>query len=113
MQAWCGPPDLLAEWDSLVAAFEASRYKVKDCTKKPFVGINITSDKKVNFYLDQKKLVESAVKAAKASGAKVQKLPYPLDGPSLSKADNAETEAEANNIQRLTTWITLAQRVFI
>ena len=37
----------------------------------------------------------SAVKAAKVSGAKVQKLPYPLDSPSLSKVDNAKTEAEA------------------
>ena len=72
---------MLTEWYSLVAAFEASRYKVKDCTKEPFVGINVTSDEKGNFYLDQKNLRESAVKAAKVSGAKVQKLPYPLDGP--------------------------------
>ena len=33
------PPQLLAEWDILVAAFEAARYKVSDCTKEPFVGI--------------------------------------------------------------------------
>ena len=45
------------------------------------MGINVTSDEKGNFYLDQKNLRESAVKAAKVSGAKVQKLPYPLDGP--------------------------------
>ena len=77
---WCGPPHLLAEWDSLVAAFKASRYKVKDCTKEPFLGINVTSDEKGNFNLDQKKLIESAVKAAKVSGAKVQKLSYPLHG---------------------------------
>ena len=25
-------------------------------------------------------------------------MPYPLDGPSLSKADNAKTEAEANDM---------------
>ena len=68
---------MLTEWDSLVAAFEVSRYKVKDCIKEPFVGINVISDEKGNFYLDQKKLIESAVKAAKVSGAKVQKLPYP------------------------------------
>ena len=37
---WCGPPDMIGEWDKLVAAFEASKYKVKDCTKEPFVGIN-------------------------------------------------------------------------
>ena len=35
------------------------------------------------------------------SGAKVQKLPYPLDGPPLSKADNAKTEAEANDMAKV------------
>ena len=109
---WCGPPHLLSEWDSLVAAFEASRYKVKDCTKEPFVGINVTSDEKGNFYLDQKKLIESAVKAAKVSGAKVQKLPYPLDGPSLSKADNAKTEAEANDMATLVIRISRYYNIF-
>ena len=64
-------------------------------------GINVTSDEKGNFYLDQKKLIESAVKAAQVSGVKVQKLPYPLDGPSLSKADNAKTEAEANDMAKV------------
>ena len=90
---WCGPTHLLAKWDTLVAAFEASRYKVKDCTKEPFVDINVTTDEQGSYYLDQKKSIESVVKAAKVSGAKVQKLPYPLDGPSLSKADNAKNEA--------------------
>ena len=92
---------MLSEWDSLVAAFEALRYKAKDCTKEPFVGINVTSYEKGNFYLDQKKLIESAVKAAKVSGAKVQKLPYLTDGPSLSKADNAKTEEEANDMAKV------------
>ena len=78
------------EWDTLVAAFEASRYKVKDCTKEPSVGINATTDEQGNYYLHQKKSIESVVKAAKVSGAKVQKLPYPLDELSLSKADNAK-----------------------
>ena len=81
--SWCGPTHLLAEWDTLAAAFEASRYKVKDCTKEPLVGINVTTDEQGNNYLDQKKSIESLVIAAKVSGAKVQKLPYPLDGPSL------------------------------
>ena len=87
---WCGPPHLISEWDALDAAFEASWYKVKDCTKEPFVGINVTSDEIGNYYLDQRKLIESAVKAAKVSRAKVQKLPYPLD-----------TQRPK---QRLTTW---------
>ena len=63
--------------------------------------INVTSDEKGNFYFDQRKLIESAVKAAKVSRAKVQKLPYPTDGPSLSKADNAKTEAEANDMAKV------------
>ena len=92
---WSGPPHLLAEWDILVAAFEAARYKVKDCTKEPFVGINVTSDTQGNYYLDQKDKIEGLVKAARVTGAKVQKLPYPLDGPSLSNADNAKDAAEA------------------
>ena len=61
---------MLAEWDALVAAFEASRYKVKDCTKEPFVEINVTSDEKGNYYLDQKKLIESAVKSKWSQGSK-------------------------------------------
>ena len=51
-----------------------------------------------NFYLDQRKLIESAIKAAKVSGAKVQKLPCPLDGPSLSRLITQRPK------QRLTTW---------
>ena len=77
---WCGPSNMIAEWDTLVTSFEAARYKVKDCTKQPFVGINVTSDNQGNYYLDQKKSIEGVVKAAKVSGCKVQKLPYPLEG---------------------------------
>ena len=66
--------------------------------------INVTLDEKGKFYLDQKKLIESAVKAVKASGANVQKLPYPLDGSSLSKADNTKTEAEANDMVKVEHW---------
>ena len=68
---WCGPSNMIAEWDTLVASFEAARYKVKDCTKKPFVGINITSDNQGNYYLDQKKSIEGVVKAATVNGCKV------------------------------------------
>ena len=28
-------------------------------------------------------------------------MPYPLNGPSLSKADNAKTEAEANDMAKI------------
>ena len=54
---------MLTEWNALVAAFEASRYKVKDCTKEPIVGINVTTDEQGNYYLDQKKSIENVVKA--------------------------------------------------
>ena len=30
---WCGPSNMIAEWDTLVASFEAARYKAKDCIK--------------------------------------------------------------------------------
>ena len=68
--------------------------------KGAILGINVTTDEQGNYYLDQKKSIESVVKAAKVSSAKVQKLPYPLDGPSLSKADNAKNEAEANEVKK-------------
>ena len=57
--------------------FEGSKHKVKDCTNKPFVGINVTNDKEGKYYLDQKRAIEGVIKAARLSGAKIQKLPYP------------------------------------
>ena len=76
---------MLSEWDALVKAFEGSQYRVKDCTNEPFVGITVRSDKDGNYYLDQKRAIKGVVKAAKLSGAKIQKLPYPQDSKSLSK----------------------------
>ena len=60
-----------------VKAFEGSKYKVKDCTNEPFVGINVTNDKEGKYYLDQKRAIEGVIKAGRLSGAKIQKLPYP------------------------------------
>ena len=62
--------------------------------KESFVRINVTSDNQGNYYLDQKKSIEGVVEVAKVSGCKVQKLPYLLEGPSLSKADNDKAEAK-------------------
>ena len=70
-------------------------YKVEDCTKEPFVGINATSDTRGSDHLDQKDKIEGEVKAARATGATIQKLPYPLEGPFLSNADNGKDAAEA------------------
>ena len=77
-----------------------SRYKVEDCPNEPFVGITVTFDKDDNYYLDQKRAIEGVVKAAKLSGAKIQKLPYPLDGKSLSKEDNAKDDSEVREVAK-------------
>ena len=91
---WCDPPDMIEEWKKLVASFEASKFKVKHCTKEPFVGINVTTDDQCNYYLDQKKAIEGVVKVAKVEGMKAKKLHYPLEGESLSKKNNAKNPAE-------------------
>ena len=80
--------------------FEGSKHKVKDCTNEPFVGINVTNDKEGNHYLDQKRAVEGDIKAARLSGAKIQKLPYSLDGKSLPKEDNAKDDAEVREVAK-------------
>ena len=94
---------MLSERDALVKAFEGSMYKVKDCANEPFVGITVTFDKDGNYFLDQKRAIEGVVKAAKLSGAKIQKLPYPLDGKSLSKEDNAKDDSEVREVAAFTT----------
>ena len=91
---WCGPPDMIEEWNKLVAAFEMTKCKVKDCTKEIFVGINVTAEDQDNYYLDQKKAIEGVAKVAKVAGSKPQRLPYPIEGESLSKKDNAKNPAE-------------------
>ena len=74
--------------------------KVKDCTNESFVGINVTTDKEGNYHLDLKRAIEGVIKAAKLSGAKTQKLPYPVDGKSLSKEDNAKDDAEIREVAK-------------
>ena len=45
-------------------------------------------------------LLLRVVKTAKVTGAKIQKLPYPLEGESLSKLDNANTPEEIKESAR-------------
>ena len=99
---WSGSTEHFDMWTKLVKAFEDAGYKVKDCTTEPFVGINVTSDSEGNYYLDQKKAIEGAVKTAKIKlgGAKLDRLPYLLTGESLSKADNAKDEEEAKEVSK-------------
>ena len=46
----------------------------KQCTDKEFVGINITHDEEYNYYMDQTRMI----KEANLTGAKDERLPYPL-----------------------------------
>ena len=98
---WSGAPAVMHEWDLLVKAFEASKYKVKDCTSSPFVGINITTGPDGSFHLDMQEKIEGVATAARVRGAPKQKLPYPLEGESLSKKDNAKDDAEAAKMATL------------
>ena len=90
---WFGPEELLTEWDTLVATFEAHKYRVTDATKNEFVGIRITRDESSNYYMDQARMINEIIKEANITGSPDQKLPYPMEGLSLSKKDNA-TEDE-------------------
>ena len=96
----CGPSNMLSEWDVSVKAFEGSKYKVKNCMNEPFVGINVTTDKEGNYYLDQKRATEEVIKAIRLSRAKIQKLPYPRDGKSLSKEGNSKDDTEVREVAK-------------
>ena len=61
---------------------------------------NCYLDKEGNYYLDQKRAIKGVTKAARLSGAKIQKLPYPLDGKSLSSEDNAKDYAEVREVAK-------------
>ena len=61
---------------------------------------NCYLDKEGNYYLDQKRAIKGVTKAARLSGAKIQKLPYPLDGKSLSDEDNAKDDAEVREVAK-------------
>jgi Reverse transcriptase (RNA-dependent DNA polymerase) len=97
---WFGPPDMINEWDILVLTFNKHRYEVTDATNKEFVGIHIYHDNDFNYYMDQERMITSIVKEANISGAKDAYIPYPLDGPALSKADCPTTEEEKRECQK-------------
>ena len=77
------------EWKLLVDTFEQHKYKVSNVTDSEFVGVRITRDEQYNYYMDQTRMVEEIIEEAQLSQAKDKKLPYPLQGPLLSKLDNA------------------------
>ena len=97
---WFGPPDMIKEWDLLVLTFNKHRYEVTDATNKEFVGIHIYHDADFNYYMDQERMITSIVKEANISGTKDEKIPYPMDGPALSKADCPTTEEDKRECQK-------------
>ena len=46
---WFGPPNMIHEWDLLVATFNKHKYEVTDATDKEFVGIHIYHDNNFNY----------------------------------------------------------------
>ena len=86
---WFGDKEQMDEWKLFADTFEQHKYKVSDVTDSEFVGIRVTRDEQYNYYMDQTRMVEAIVKEAQISQAKDKKLPYPLQGPPLSKLDNA------------------------
>ena len=78
--------------DSLIKNLNAHKYTLTDCTDKEFVGINITHDEDYNYYMDQTRMITEIIKEANLTGAKDERLPYPLDNAALSKLDSATEE---------------------
>jgi hypothetical protein len=84
---WFGSKENLEEWDILIKTFNKYKYEVTDATSKEFVGIHIYHDEEYNYYMDQTRMITSIVADANMTGAPDAKLPYPTDGPNLSKQD--------------------------
>ena len=86
---WFGSEDVTHEWDALIKNSNKHKYKVRDCTDKEFVGINITHDDQFNYYMDQTRMITEIIKEAILTGAKEEKLRYPIGNLPLSKKDCA------------------------
>ena len=75
---------ILYEWEALVKNFKAHKYTVTDCTDKKIAGINITHDEDYDYYMDQTRIITEIIKEANLTGAKDERLPYPLGNAALS-----------------------------
>ena len=74
--------------------FSKHKYKVKDCTDKEFVGIKISRDNEYNYFMDQQRMIDDILKELNVTGAKGERLPYPIDLPKISRKDNASSVSE-------------------
>ena len=59
-----------------------------DCSDKEFVGIRITGDDDYTYYMDQHRMIDDILKELNVTGAKAERLPYPMDLPKISRLDN-------------------------
>ena len=88
-RVFCDKRDL-SEWDALIINFNKHKYyKVTDCSDKGFVGIRIIKDNEYNYYMDQHRMIDDILKELNVTGAKGERLPYPMDLPKISRLDNA------------------------
>ena len=51
-----------------------------------------TRDADFNYYMDQTRMITEIIKEAKLTGAKDERLPYPIGNDPISKADSATGE---------------------
>ena len=89
---WFRSEDVLEEWDALVKNFNAHKCTVTDCTDKELVEVNITNGADFNYYMDQTRMISEIINEAKLTGAKDERLPYPIGNDPISKADSAAEE---------------------
>ena len=87
----------MSEWTHLVDNFEKHKYEVTDVTDNEFVGIKITVDENYNYYMDQTRMIDEILNEVHMENEKdeITPYPYPHAAESLSKADNATEQNEA------------------
>ena len=85
---------------------DGEKYYTEYCTGTYSTGTystpckTATTDDRGNYYLDQKKAIEGVTKVAKVRGSKSQKIPYPIEGESLSKKYNEKNPAEVREASK-------------
>jgi hypothetical protein len=98
---WFGGADQTHEWELLLATFNSHKYEITDTAGKEFVGVHFYRDDNFNYYVDQERMIDDILKEANLSGHKGERLPYPLDGPSLSKQDNATDRRRTTQVSKV------------
>jgi hypothetical protein len=92
-----GGMDQIHEWDLLIATFNAHKYEITDSAGKECIGVRFYKDEHLNYYMDQQRMIDDIIKDANIVGCRDEHLPYPIDGPNLSKQDNATDEERSES----------------